>query len=477
MRGLLVSVVLGFAACSSPDTEVSRATDAGAIDAGPLVDGASSEDASTGAPPDAGRPTRVLFIGNSYTAYNDLPGVLSRLGNFEVASHTPGGQTWEGHAADPAVAALIVKGWDYVVLQDQSDQAFFSDGTVKPALTWLDAVIKATGGKTVLYMTWAKHEDGVMLTDTGRFLQDVELVRYYELHAAAVGASIAPVGRAWERALRDHSVVLHQSDNSHPTNAGTYLAACVFYATLTGKSPVDLGDGGLGLDPALAKSLRETALQAILARVKTAPPLVGEWPLGSTPAGNDLVASDALVLGDATTATTFGPGKYAAVPYFPGIEVPRVTVSLYAEKTDWSATTSSTAEYLVGKYGAYEIYRDGTNLVATVHTQTQSLPPPITYAADGLTPGAHHIALTYDGATYALYVDKVQVGSGTSSGNLIYIPVAFYNGTLNGIALGGLPTNNGDTIYASDTAYAFDGKLSKLRIYDHALTVAEIQQE
>src|SRR5690349_23029933 len=115
MRGLLVSVVLVFAACSSPDTEVSPATDAGAIDAGPLTDAASTEDASTGAPPDAGRPTRVLFIGNSYTSYNDLPGVLSRLGNFEVASRTPGGQTWEGHAADPEVAALIVKGWDYVV--------------------------------------------------------------------------------------------------------------------------------------------------------------------------------------------------------------------------------------------------------------------------------------------------------------------------------------------------------------------------
>jgi hypothetical protein len=471
-RLLLAPVGLTLVACNSPDTELLGA-DAGATDAAPVSD--AGVDAAVDA--EAGRPTRVLFIGNSYTYVNDLPGVLSRLGGFEVASRTPGGQTWEGHAADPEVAKLIVKGWDYVVLQDQSDQAFGATNGVKPAFTWLDAMIKAVGGKTVLYMTWAKHEDGSFITDVTRFQQDVELVRYYERHAEASGALVAPVGRAWERALRDRSIVLHQPDGSHPTEAGTYLAACVFYATLTGKSPLGLGDGGLRVDAALASRLRAIASETILARAKTPPPLVGVWPLGNTPAGNDLVASDALALGDAASATTFGKGKYAAVPYFKGIDVPTVTVSFSASKSDWGAAASPTAEYLVGKYGGWEIYRDGTNLVASIHTKNQALPPPLTYSAAGLSPGAHGIALTYDGTTYTLYVDKAPVASATTSGELIYSPVPISDGTFTGIALGGQPIPYGDTINAGTTAYAFDGKLSGLRVYDHALTAAELQAE
>lgn len=467
------ALLLTLAACSSPDTELSRAS---GVDAGPVFEGGTAAvDATSSA--DAGRPTRVLFIGNSYTQFNDLPGVLSRFGGFEVASHTPGGRTWEGHAADPEVAALIVKGWDYVVLQDQSDQAFIGLTSVKPAFTWLDAMIKAVGARTVLYMTWAKREDGEAITDVTRFQQDVELVHYYEQHAQSAGALVAPVGRAWERALRDHSVVLHQADGSHPTEAGTYLAACIFYATLTGKSPLGLGGGGLQVDAVLAGRLREIASETILARAKTAPPLVGEWPLGSMHTGNDLVTSDALVLGDATSSTTFGKGKYAAVPYFKGIEAPRMTVSFSASKSDWSAAAAPTAEYLVGKYASWEIYRDGTNLVAQVHTVNQALPPPLTYPAASLSPGAHHIALTYDGTTYTLLVDKSPVASGTTSGDVIHIPVPFGDGTFTGIALGGQPTAGGDTILAGTTAYAFDGKLSALRVYDRALTQAELQKE
>src|SRR5262249_5664214 len=153
-----------------------------------------------------------------------------------------------------------------------------------------------------------------------------------------------------------------------------------------------------------AGHLREIAAETIRARTKTAPPLVGEWPLGNALAGNDLVASDALVIGDATTSPTFGKGKYAAVPYFTGIDVVHMTVSLSASKSDWSVAASPTAEYLVGKYGDWEIYRDGTNIVATVHTKNQALPPPLTYPAASLSPGAHHIALTYDGTTYTLFV-------------------------------------------------------------------------
>jgi hypothetical protein len=55
-------------------------------------------------------------------------------------------------------------------------------------------------------------------------------------------ADVVPVGEAWDRALgRNPAPDLWQSDGSHPTVEGTYLAACVFYLVIFQRSPVGLG--------------------------------------------------------------------------------------------------------------------------------------------------------------------------------------------------------------------------------------------
>lgn len=54
-------------------------------------------------------------------------------------------------------------------------------------------------------------------------------------------AAVAPVGIAWENCLKRHpGIALYQADGQHPTEAGSYLAACVMYCTLFGKSPLGL---------------------------------------------------------------------------------------------------------------------------------------------------------------------------------------------------------------------------------------------
>ena len=76
---------------------------------------------------------------------------------------------------------------------------------------------------------------------------------------------------AWKKALAQNpKLVLHQGDKSHPAFKGSYLAACVFYATLLGKSPVglpgELTKGGkvLGrVEPGEAKMLQEIAWQTV----------------------------------------------------------------------------------------------------------------------------------------------------------------------------------------------------------------------
>jgi hypothetical protein len=52
-------------------------------------------------------------------------------------------------------------------------------------------------------------------------------------------AAVVPVGEAWRIAhQRSPGLDLWAPDGRHPSQAGTYLAACTFYGVLYEKSPV-----------------------------------------------------------------------------------------------------------------------------------------------------------------------------------------------------------------------------------------------
>jgi hypothetical protein len=74
------------------------------------------------------RPLRVLFIGNSYTYFNDLPGLVASLGRgarpmrpMRTEMVALPGVSLRDHWLDGAALAAIRRTrWDYVVLQEQS---------------------------------------------------------------------------------------------------------------------------------------------------------------------------------------------------------------------------------------------------------------------------------------------------------------------------------------------------------------------
>ncbi|MBS1643883.1 MAG: PKD domain-containing protein [Bacteroidetes bacterium] len=203
----------------------------------------------------AGDTLRVLFIGNSYTFVNDLP---SMVGNMAVAggdklitaSSTPGGATLEQHCNNPATLGLINQGnWDYVVLQEQSQLPSFPEGQVQfdfyPFAKKLDSLVKLknTCAKTVFYMTWGrKNGDAAncgffppLCTYLG---MDSMLQLRYTIAADTNHAVISPVARVW-RKLRNANpgIELYDADESHPSLAGTYAAACSFYSIFFKKNP------------------------------------------------------------------------------------------------------------------------------------------------------------------------------------------------------------------------------------------------
>jgi hypothetical protein len=210
--------------------------------------------------------TRVLFIGNSYTSVNDLPGTFARLAasgghRVETGMYAPGGAFLADEAANAEVAAAIAgTRWTAVVLQEQSQRPASAAelGLFIPAASRLASMAIGDGARPYLLETWA-HREGWPELGMDYAAMQRAIDEGYAAAAAQVGATVIPAGEAWQRALgAAPPTALWQDDGSHPSPAGTYLAACVTYRTLFGASPVGLGDHE-GLPDDVAARLQQLA--------------------------------------------------------------------------------------------------------------------------------------------------------------------------------------------------------------------------
>ncbi|MCC6263569.1 MAG: hypothetical protein IT169_08330 [Bryobacterales bacterium] len=190
---------------------------------------------------------RVLFIGNSYTYLNNLPGILEKIAAaesegpaIETEGSLSGGKTLQWHwEQGKALEAIRKGGWDFVVIQELSTLGYGTPKGGTPRIhdpaayfkyaTLFDEEIRKAGARTVLYATWAR--DGY--PEQQRRLDDA-----FVQFARKVKAGIVPAGLAWTvTRLEAPSIRLYTPDRSHPTAAATYLNALLFYQCLTGRAP------------------------------------------------------------------------------------------------------------------------------------------------------------------------------------------------------------------------------------------------
>ncbi|MBI2933866.1 MAG: hypothetical protein HYY16_19655 [Planctomycetes bacterium] len=228
--------------------------------------GATPTASAQGAP----ESLRVLFIGNSYTASNEgVHNVVRELGGsatpprtIETAAVLIGGASLATHWSDGTARARIREGgWDFVVLQCLWwADAGQTELTIYQYARLFDAEIKQAGAQTVFYETWV-WGGGSRPTDTDwpYDLHD-QVVQAYHAIAAELEAVVAHVGEAWWRSFEQRPALdLYDADNSHPSPAGTYLAACTFYAALTGENPMGLAYVSMGVTTEDAALLQQVA--------------------------------------------------------------------------------------------------------------------------------------------------------------------------------------------------------------------------
>ncbi|MEQ1760835.1 MAG: SGNH/GDSL hydrolase family protein [Vicinamibacterales bacterium] len=191
-------------------------------------------------------PLQVLFVGNSFTFFNNLPEVVAGIAtslprgpSIEPTMFATGGMTLQWYwAAGKAAAEIDRQKWDFVVLQEQSALGAGTEvgnGALSPPGLFHESVrkfvprIRAGGSTPLLLMTWARlsrPDDQALLTSA------------YESIGQELGVTVSPAGLAWQEARRLWPTLsLHVADGSHPNPTGTYLTACVLYATITGRDP------------------------------------------------------------------------------------------------------------------------------------------------------------------------------------------------------------------------------------------------
>lgn len=200
--------------------------------------------------------TRVLFIGNSYTSVNDLPNLVSQI--YSAAGETldysmsaPGGCTFQQHC-NVSLPYIQQGGWDYVVLQEQSQLPSFPINQFMqesyPYAQELCSLIRQYNPdvKIVFYMTWGRKngdpQNGQYYPPLNTYEgMDSLLYARYVMMAEDNDACVSPVGAVWHQIRNQHpEVELYQSDGSHPSYLGSYVAACSFYAFFTGHNPIDI---------------------------------------------------------------------------------------------------------------------------------------------------------------------------------------------------------------------------------------------
>ena len=217
----------------------------------------------------------LLFIGNSYTANNQLnvrvENLLNAAGfNPDTQSLTSGGKTlsWHGEQAEAEGSdwyRALRTPHDFVILQDQSQIPGFPTGSASwqdsmEGAQIIDQLVDQNGGDLFFLMTWGyrngDQNNNWRYPDYQTMQQHLKsgYIAYAEnLSSDERPVFIAPVGMAYENiffsipnASEDGTIFsdLYAPDGSHPSIQGTYLAACVIHSSVTGESSIGLPSTG-----------------------------------------------------------------------------------------------------------------------------------------------------------------------------------------------------------------------------------------
>lgn len=224
-------------------------------------------------------PYRVLFIGDSTTHRNDIPGKFERLAELGghqvvVESSTKDFTSLATHTRLPQTVELLENQvWDIVILQE-NEAILLESGSLQqysiPIIQKYMDTVDEMDGVILLYASIG-FRDGLVEFEEFQHMddyyssQDAIDQAYVEI-SSELDLPVAPVGAVWRKVYdTEPDFDLWQADGLHVSPEGAYLAACVFYAAIFNKSPVDLPiSDEFGIDPAAIELIHEITAEVVL---------------------------------------------------------------------------------------------------------------------------------------------------------------------------------------------------------------------
>lgn len=192
---------------------------------------------------------KILMLGNSYTYFSDLPRILQALldengVDAEVDSITAGGRRLvqnldEGDALHAEVVAKCKEcAYDVLILQEQSHTPMSHYREFLRGVCGCVELVKPA--RTVMYATWGRKEGCDLLEEFGWTNQSMTegLAAAYDAAARKVGGRCAHVGKSFSEIRKAYpEIELYDPDLSHPSYAGSCVAALTIYKKITGSLP------------------------------------------------------------------------------------------------------------------------------------------------------------------------------------------------------------------------------------------------
>ena len=228
--------------------------------------------------PAAGSRPKILFVGNSHVFYNNLSlmflNIVNGQGRKSTVKELSSGYYSLKQYADTQDqgGALLDKTlnkerWDFVILQENTSMALSAAAQEEmfPSARILDEKIKAAGGQSLFLMTWAP-KNGIKSGFKQLKKEEVQadVAESYSAIADELDALLAPAGIGFMRCAEAYpDIELWDPDKQHPSQAGSYLAACILYAVIYQESPENCPYIS-ELDQDVALKLQTIAAQLVL---------------------------------------------------------------------------------------------------------------------------------------------------------------------------------------------------------------------
>src|SRR4051812_47513565 len=170
-------------------------------------------------------PRRLLFVGNSLTGANEMPGMLVALAESARVSPLPSADVdWMPDYAlidhwnlGDARQRIAGGGYDVVILQQGPSSVEVNRDTLRLAAKRFAPVIRGAGGLPALLSVWPTSD---RLVDFDRATES------YQIAAADVNGMHIPGGETWRAAWRRNpALAFYSPDGLHPTPLGSYAVA------------------------------------------------------------------------------------------------------------------------------------------------------------------------------------------------------------------------------------------------------------